>query len=39
MHVDNSHIRKILDWQPHSNEEMIIAMAESMIALGVVERS
>lgn len=38
MHVDNSHIRKVLNWQPYSNEEMVIAMAESMIELGVVEK-
>jgi len=38
MHVDNSHIRKLLNWQPHSNEEMVIAMADSMIALGVVKK-
>ncbi|MEE9381288.1 MAG: aldehyde reductase [Hyphomonadaceae bacterium] len=38
VHVDNSHIRKILNWQPYSNEEMVIAMADSMIALGVVKK-
>lgn len=38
VHVDNSHIRKVLNWQPHSVEEMVIAMAESMIALGVVKK-
>ena len=39
VHVDNSHIRKVLDWNPRSIEDMVLAMAESMIALGVVEKT
>ena len=36
--VSNEHIRNILNWQPHSLEEMAVSMAETMIAQGIVTR-
>jgi len=38
LHVDNTQIREVLNWQPRSNEEMVVAMAESMIAHGVITK-
>lgn len=35
-HVDTSRIRKVLNWKPRSLEEMLVAMAESMIELKLV---
>jgi len=34
--ISNAHIKKILNWQPRSLEEMVVAMGESMIEHGVV---
>ncbi|MBI4883772.1 MAG: aldehyde reductase [Actinobacteria bacterium] len=34
--IDNSRIRTVLNWTPRGAEEMVVAMAESMIDLGVV---
>ncbi len=34
--ISSEHIRKVLNWQPHSVEEMVVAMGESMIEYGVV---
>ena len=34
--VDNSKAREVLDWQPRSLEEMVVAMGESLIEYGVV---
>ena len=34
--IDTSRIRKILNWKPRSLEEMLVAMAESMIELKMV---
>lgn len=34
--VSNKRAREILGWQPHSLEEMVVAMGESMIERGVV---
>jgi nucleoside-diphosphate-sugar epimerase len=34
--VSNRRAREVLGWQPHSLEDMVIAMGESMIAHGVV---
>ena len=34
--ISTTHIRKVLNWQPRSVEEMVVAMGESMIEFGVV---
>lgn len=34
--VSNARIKEVLNWKPHSLEEMVVAMAESMIKHGVV---
>jgi len=34
--LDNSRIRTDLDWQPHTTEEMVVGMAESIIELDLV---
>ena len=34
--VDNSRIKQVLDWQPRGIEEMVVAMADSMIEHKVV---
>jgi len=34
--ISNDRIKEVLDWKPHSLEEMVVAMAESMIEHGVV---
>ena len=35
-HVDTSRIRTVLGWQPRGLEEMVVSMADSMIAHGIV---
>jgi nucleoside-diphosphate-sugar epimerase len=35
--VDSTRIREVLGWQPHSFEEMVEAMADTMIEYGVVK--
>ena len=34
--ISNEHIRKVLNWQPRSLEEMVVSMGESLIKYGVV---
>jgi hypothetical protein len=34
--ISNQFIKKVLDWNPHSLEEMVVAMGKSMIEHGVV---
>lgn len=34
--VDNSKIKRLLDWQPRGLEEMVVTMGESLIEYGVV---
>ena len=34
--ISNVRIKEVLDWEPRSLEEMVVAMAESMIEHGVV---
>jgi nucleoside-diphosphate-sugar epimerase len=34
--ISNARIKKVLSWKPHTLEEMVVAMAESMIKHGVV---
>ena len=36
--VSNDRIRRVLNWQPHSLEEMAVAMGETMIQQGIVSR-
>ena len=36
--ASNAKARRVLGWTPRSNEEAIVASAESLIALGLVER-
>lgn len=36
--VSNQQIRDVLNWQPHSLEEMVISMGESMVEQGIVSR-
>ena len=35
-HVSSDRIRSVLNWQPHSLEEMTVAMGETMIEQGIV---
>lgn len=35
----NEKARRVLGWQPHSNEESIVATAESLVALGLLKDS
>jgi len=35
--VSSQRAREVLDWKPRSTEEMIVAMADSMSAHGVVQ--
>ncbi|MEM9727267.1 MAG: aldehyde reductase [Myxococcota bacterium] len=37
--VSSNRIRTVLNWQPHSLEEMAISMGETMIQQGIVSRS
>jgi len=34
--VSNDRIRRVLNWQPHSLEEMVVSMGETMIQQGIV---
>jgi dihydroflavonol-4-reductase len=34
--ISNDRIKEVLDWKPRSVEEMVVAMAESMIKYGIV---
>jgi nucleoside-diphosphate-sugar epimerase len=34
--VSNQQIRDVLNWQPHSLEEMVVSMGETMVAQGIV---
>jgi hypothetical protein len=34
--VSNQQIRDVLNWQPHSLEEMVVSMGETMVEQGVV---
>ena len=34
--ISNTRIKEVLSWNPHTLEEMVVAMAESMIEYGVV---
>ncbi|HVS66027.1 MAG TPA: aldehyde reductase [Thermoanaerobaculia bacterium] len=36
--IDNSKIRRVLGWEPHSLEEMVVANAESLIRHGLLRR-
>jgi nucleoside-diphosphate-sugar epimerase len=36
--VSSARIREVLDWQPHSLEEMSVSMGETMIEQGIVSR-
>jgi dihydroflavonol-4-reductase len=36
--VSNDRIRRVLNWQPHSLEEMVVSMGETMIQQGIVSR-
>jgi dihydroflavonol-4-reductase len=36
--VSNQRIREVLQWQPHSLEEMTVSMGETMIEQGIVSR-
>jgi dihydroflavonol-4-reductase len=36
--VSNDRIRRVLNWQPHSLEEMVVSMGETMIQQGIVAR-
>ena len=36
--VSNDRIRRVLNWQPHSLEEMAVSMGETMIQQGIVSR-
>jgi dihydroflavonol-4-reductase len=36
--VSNDQIRRVLNWQPHSLEEMVVSMGETMIEHGIVSR-
>ncbi|MEM7434946.1 MAG: aldehyde reductase [Myxococcota bacterium] len=36
--VSSDRIRRVLDWQPHSLEEMAVSMGETMIEQGIVSR-
>lgn len=36
--VSSERIRKVLDWKPHSLEEMSVSMGETMIEQGIVSR-
>jgi nucleoside-diphosphate-sugar epimerase len=36
--VSSDRIRRVLNWQPHSLEEMVVSMAETMIQQGIVSR-
>lgn len=36
--VSSERIRRVLHWQPHSLEEMVVSMGESMIEQGIVSR-
>ena len=36
-HIDNAHIRNVLDWEPRILDEMVVAMAESLIAQGHIK--
>ena len=36
MIISNDRIKEVLDWKPRSIEEMVVAMAESMIEYGIV---
>ncbi len=36
--VSSKRIREVLDWQPHSLEEMSVSMGETMIEQGIVSR-
>lgn len=37
--VSSDKIRSVLDWQPHSLEEMTVSMGETMIEQGIVSRA
>ena len=37
-HVSSDRLRRELSWQPHSLEEMVISMGETMIQQGIVSR-
>ena len=37
--VSNDRIRRVLNWQPRSLEEMTVSMGETMIEQGIVTRS
>ena len=36
--VSSDRIRSVLHWQPHSLEEMVVSMGETMIQQGIVSR-
>ena len=36
--VSNDRIRRVLNWQPRSLEEMVVSMGETMIQQGIVSR-
>lgn len=36
--VSSDRIRSVLEWQPHSLEEMVVSMGETMIEQGIVSR-
>jgi dihydroflavonol-4-reductase len=36
--VSNDRIRRVLNWQPHALEEMVVSMGETMIQQGIVSR-
>lgn len=36
--VSNERIRRVLNWEPHSLEEMVVSMGEAMIQQGIVSR-
>jgi dihydroflavonol-4-reductase len=38
-HYSNEKARRVLGWQPRSNEEAIVASAESLIRLGLLKDS
>jgi nucleoside-diphosphate-sugar epimerase len=38
-HATNARARELLDWMPRSNEEAIVATAESLLQLGLLQNT